>query len=186
MGEKGIKDEVKTVIIPASVEYIGNGAFDGCSALENVIFKKNSQLKKFGQYAFANCKSLKEITVPKFVGILSRFLFLNCEKMERLDFEEGSELHLIDTGCCKNCKKLNNLKFPEPEVIRQFSFENCESLDTMNELINATNIDPKSFVNTKLKSAKVGKSTVVHEGAFDPSVTVYRGMAQEKAVASGF
>ena len=56
---------LKTVIIPASVQSIsmnnGQGAFANCTNLETVIFAPGSQLSEIGENAFNGCTALKEI-----------------------------------------------------------------------------------------------------------------------------
>lgn len=42
------QSKLKSVVIPASVETIGDSAFEGCSSLETVTFEKGSQLKTIG------------------------------------------------------------------------------------------------------------------------------------------
>lgn len=42
----------------------GDGAFSGCSKLEEVIFPADNKLEIIGTSAFKNCSSLKEITLP--------------------------------------------------------------------------------------------------------------------------
>jgi len=48
--------------LPNSLEYIGDTAFNGCTALENIIIPNS--VKHIGDNAFKNCTSIKSITIP--------------------------------------------------------------------------------------------------------------------------
>jgi hypothetical protein len=56
-------NQLKNIIIPASVEVIGTGAFLGCKLLEIVIFESGSVLREIGEYAFEG-SGLKSIVIP--------------------------------------------------------------------------------------------------------------------------
>ena len=65
-GTKGIADqsfagcsELTQLVIPESVEYVGNNAFRACSKLENVVFGTN--LKYIGAGAFYDCYTLSSV-----------------------------------------------------------------------------------------------------------------------------
>ncbi len=53
-----------SVSIPATVEEIGEGAFNWCSALSTLRFAPGSRLKTIGKYAFASCSSITSLTIP--------------------------------------------------------------------------------------------------------------------------
>ena len=65
---------LKTVIIPASVQSIsvndGQGAFANCTNLETVIFAPGSQLKEINGNAFNGCTALEEIICDESVKTL--------------------------------------------------------------------------------------------------------------------
>ena len=47
--------------VPKSVTTIEDSAFAECRQLEKITFAEDSQLKKFGYYAFAGCTGLKAL-----------------------------------------------------------------------------------------------------------------------------
>lgn len=54
---------LREVVIPDSVEIIGNGAFNNCGNLKNVTFNANSSADKtIGDYAFFDCSALESIS----------------------------------------------------------------------------------------------------------------------------
>lgn len=67
---------LKSVVIPDSIEEIGPSAFSNCTSLENV--KMSANIKSICSEAFKNCTSLKSITLPSTIGFVSSSAFENC------------------------------------------------------------------------------------------------------------
>lgn len=65
-----------SVIIPDSIEIIGNSVFSGCTSLTNVTF--GSGITSIGSSAFLNCTSLTTITLPTNLTSISNDAFRNC------------------------------------------------------------------------------------------------------------
>ncbi len=70
------KNSITEVVIPATVESIGNVAFNNCVGLKKVTFEGYSSLDYINGYAFQQCYNLKSLTIPSTVtnvsyGILS-------------------------------------------------------------------------------------------------------------------
>ena len=63
-----------SVIMPASVEHIGAGAFAECTTLSKVVF--SSGLKIIDDYAFERCHSLGEIILPATLERIGKALSL--------------------------------------------------------------------------------------------------------------
>ena len=55
--------EISKVILPASLTYIGEGAFCGCNSLKTVVFAKKYKSLKIGNNAFCG-KKLKKLSFP--------------------------------------------------------------------------------------------------------------------------
>ena len=51
--------EIKRLVLPASVESVGDFAFDACESLEYVDFRAAHGLKSIGQCSFFGCIALK-------------------------------------------------------------------------------------------------------------------------------
>lgn len=74
----------KTVVIPASVNYIGDKAFKDCG-IENLIFEKGAVFKKIGNEAFAFNK-LKAVNIPSNVKYIDVGAFRENE-IETLSYD---------------------------------------------------------------------------------------------------
>ena len=56
---------ISSILIPASIEYIGSNAFANCNNLESVTFETGSKLYDIGKYAFPGTPNFTSITLPK-------------------------------------------------------------------------------------------------------------------------
>jgi hypothetical protein len=72
-------DELTSIVIPASVETIGEGAFFSCDVLETVTFAEGSLLETIGDSAFLQCTSLTSIEIPALVTIIGTNAFLQSD-----------------------------------------------------------------------------------------------------------
>ncbi len=102
---------LKSLTIPATVTYIREYAFTGCTNLEKVIFEEGSQLKTIGGCAFADCSSLEEIELPESLEMIEGAAFSGCTSLERI--------HIPKNVNAINCHFMAN------------SFEECTSLKSI-------------------------------------------------------
>lgn len=70
------QERITEIVIPSTVESIGNAAFFNCSGLKKVTFEGYSNLNYINGYAFQQCYNLESLTIPSTVtnvssGILS-------------------------------------------------------------------------------------------------------------------
>lgn len=115
------------VIIPEGVTAIGEGAFKGCSSVEEVVlppsvleirreaFKGCRKLKKInlpkglnfvGAYAFHRCHSLISIVLPPSVKRLGDCVFLYCDQLEYVSIKSVEEMGLSVFLNCTNLRKI--------------------------------------------------------------------------------
>jgi len=89
-----------------NIEKIGNGAFQYCTNLENIIFGKN--LKHLCEYCFYNCTKLKEIDLSNTkLTYLAEGIFAECTNLEKIKLP--NILKTLKRVCLYNTKitKLN-------------------------------------------------------------------------------
>ena len=81
--------EIERVIIGEDVEKIGAYAFSGLEKLASVSFEEDSRLAVIEEYAFADCKELRELALPDGLEKLGEAAFANCEKLSKLVLPES-------------------------------------------------------------------------------------------------
>lgn len=64
---------IKKVVIPDTVEEVGQACFQGCTALEEVVLP--APLKKIGDMMFYGCESLTTLNIPEAVEEIGIFAF---------------------------------------------------------------------------------------------------------------
>jgi hypothetical protein len=87
------------VLIPASVESIGNEAFSGCVNLEKVFFKDGSNLTCLGARAFESCYKLETIFLPHSLEFIHDAAFLNCKNLKKVFFEKNCDIKKLILNC---------------------------------------------------------------------------------------
>lgn len=93
--------DIKEVVIPDSVVYIGEHAFDNCKNLEKVTIGKN--VRDIGKYAFAYCNRLERIEIPYGVTILEDYLFYNDYCLEEIVIPDSvAEIHNRAFSSCSD------------------------------------------------------------------------------------
>jgi hypothetical protein len=76
------------IVIPSSVEVLGEWCFSNCESLSSVIFESGSILSRIEEYAFYRT-GLIEMIVPSSVEVLGESCFSYCESLSSVTFESG-------------------------------------------------------------------------------------------------
>lgn len=84
--------ELETIIIPDSVEEIGNSAFEGCTNLKTIRFNPTSHLKKIGDDVFNKCRTLESIDIPDSVEEIGIGTFNECNNLRSVHIGKNSSL----------------------------------------------------------------------------------------------
>lgn len=122
---------VETLNIPFNITSIGLNAFKGCS-IKELTYDANSQLGEIGDYAFAGCNNLKNVTLPQSVKTLSDFAFSGCTALESIYFGEDSQLTSIGKNIFADCTRIESITIPNGVTsIPYMAFGNCTKLETV-------------------------------------------------------
>lgn len=133
--------------VPASVTVIGAGAFNDCTALEELVIPSNTSLTKLTGYVYRDeyvlgskqqtagivegCMSLKTLRIPANIRLINNYAFANCG-IETVIFEEGSLCTKLGDAVFANCPYLKNIEIPQSvKVLGNCVFINCESLESL-------------------------------------------------------
>ena len=92
-----------SVVIPGSVETIGDWAFFGCPDLLNVEIQDGVQM--IMSYAFNRCTRLTSVDIPGSVKKLGEAAFQNCSSLEMVTLADGvEEIGLFAFNLCPNLR----------------------------------------------------------------------------------
>ena len=163
-------------LIPDTVSYIANGAFEGAVNLEDITF--HDHVTDLGVMAFRDCKALKHINLPEGLNHVPSGTFSGCTSLEKVSipdsyiyigtssFQDCSslpevklpfKLKVIGESAFTNCSKIENIELPaQVKEIRANSFRNCESLKSITLPADLDTIQFAAFQGCKaLKSIKL-------------------------------
>lgn len=139
--------EIKNLIIPDTITYIGHNAFSGCSGLESLVIPNS--VKTIDSYAFEGCNNLKTLEMSVGVESIGEEAFANCS------FLTGIELPFT-------------LKSLGERV-----FGSCYSLKTVKISKNTVSIGKKAFINCPedIEFITVSGNTALEQYIKDYSLT---------------
>ena len=75
---------------------------------------------EIGDYGFANCQNLKNVTIPDSYQRVCDYAFLNCQQLQSVSVAgedgqaaDGSSIHMMGNHVFANCRALKNYLLPE-------------------------------------------------------------------------
>lgn len=101
--------EVKKIVLPSTVEYIGDNAYQQWEHLEEIVIPGN--VKEIGDDAFWACENLKKVVMEDGVEKMGCALFRDCNNLETVILPKA--VKEWNTECAfYNCK-IKNITLPE-------------------------------------------------------------------------
>ena len=141
-------EELTSIDIADSVEYIGSMAFEECINLREVKLPKSlyticeetfygceslesitlPDVVNIGESAFAHCISLKNIVIPESVEFgIDDSAFLNCTSLQKVTV--NGNIQQIGSAVFMNCENLKSINIPKSvESIGNDVFEFCDNV----------------------------------------------------------
>lgn len=92
------RTDITSVVIPDSVEVIGQNTFNNCSDLETVVISANSSLTTIGNNAFSGCSSLASIYLPAGVVTIGDNAFNNCGALAEFTVAAENTAYRAENG----------------------------------------------------------------------------------------
>ena len=116
---------LKSAVIPDSVSFIGEAAFQGCSSLESIVIPDS--VASVGQGAFFNCGSLKHVVISRNVASIGQGVFMSCSSLKSVRLPFG--ITTIGGSAFAHCTGLTDIEIPESvTAIKEYAFIGCSSL----------------------------------------------------------
>lgn len=122
---------LNSIVLPNTIEEIGNCAFQGCTALTSINLSLNDPLNRIGYAAFRDCSILQHIIIPDKVSEIGAYSFYGCTKLE--DIIIPNNILLIGEYTFYNCTALKDVTMPQTvETIGDYAFYSCTNLNLVN------------------------------------------------------
>lgn len=177
-----------TVTISSSVnDYeitrIGDSAFRDNQTVEGFVMW--AKLVSIGDYAFAGCTNLKNMTIPGTTTSIGISCFEGCSSLDSLIV--WAKLIEVPAFAFKGCEKLVSFSFPsEATIIGESAFENCYSFESA-IFWGGEVIGKSAFKNcTSLKSISLPQTiTTIDESAFEGCTSLENVIMWNKAASVG-
>ena len=104
--------DLKTIVIPSTIEDIERNAFEGCSASSIAI---EAQIWELKEATFSNCKSLSEVSLPSTLTTIDKDAFRNCTSLKEITLPKNIED--IKSGAFRGCETtLEKMALPMEQV----------------------------------------------------------------------
>jgi hypothetical protein len=156
------------VIIPSTLEIIGDGALAHSETFRQILFQRPSTLRQIQSSAFEG-SNLEEIWIPRTVTTIGNRSFSDCEKLKSIRFEKQSELSSIGEAAFRG-SYINEMEIPASvESIGQQCFKECIELQTVTFEPNSrlTAFSENMFQNCPIHRVQVPASvTYIGGGCF--------------------
>ena len=117
---------LKFVVLPANIEYIGHRAFAKSQNLEKVLSQKCNTRRQILGEAFQDCFALKEVKLGAIVDTVSQSAFEDCFALKVFD----SQISTLSKNAFKNCKALKKIYLEHDATIYNHSIEES-GIDTL-------------------------------------------------------
>lgn len=163
---------VSEYTIPLEVRHISDYAFCNNTHLTKVVFESTYGMT-FGKNVFEGCTKLNNVVFKDGITFIPTGMFINCSSLNAIDLKgvtyiyanafNGSGLEsvvlpktasIIETGAFRNCVNLTSVTIDNPNVqLRDYLFDGCTKLTTVNLPTNLKGIANYMFNKcTSLKS----------------------------------
>lgn len=158
------RTDITFVVIPDTIEVIGQNSFYGCDYLAEVIISASSRLREIGNNAFSGCNALESIYIPAGMITLGNAAFNNCGGLNEFVVAEGNTAyraengHLIESATRTLVRGVNNGIVPESvEVIGEAAFRRASGITQLYIPVSVTEIG-----NYFIADSAIG--TILYEG----------------------
>lgn len=184
---------ITTLTVPTNILRIGNGAFQGCSKINTVLFQVTkveeigdaafegcekissitipSTLKRLGAWAFAGCTALKVAALPASITYIGKNAFMRCTSLTSANIK--ANIDAIPDGMFDHCTALTKVVVTD-SILQKMgnvgiaSFYDCPKLTSFTFGNAMTRINPCAFMScTTLGSVTLPESiTFIGHDAF--------------------
>ena len=151
----GDAEKTDTVIIPETVQKIGNYVFMNCEKIKNINLPAN--LKSIGKTCFQGCISLTGLFIPQSVESIGGGIFGDCDALQSVEIEDENNNFIFKDGILYDVKNgilvsaVNSLISEKvivdecTKTIDYYAFADCDNLYEIEIPQGVVNIGEKAF-----------------------------------------
>ncbi len=133
---------LQSVTIPGSIRTIGDGAFSGCSSLTSADL--GGMLETLGARAFEGCTSMQSVEFGENLATVGEFAFDGCSSL--VSAYLPNSVSSLGTGAFRNNTSLQNVNIPSGiSSIPRIAFQNCSSLQSVTIPSGISSIGESAF-----------------------------------------
>lgn len=155
----GSNTNLTSITIPESVTSLAANALRKSTALTTVNFAGTPTLTTIGNYVFASCSALANITLPASVTTIGGQAFSDCTALTTFDVPEGvTSIGGQAFGGCSNLTAINFTGTPTLTSIGGSAFYNCKKLTTLTLPESLTTIGNDVFNGAGITSVFIPKN----------------------------
>ena len=142
-----------SITIPNSVTSIGDEAFLNCNGLTSIAIPNS--VTSIGSSAFDDCDGLTSVTIGNSVTSIGAYAFYGCEALTKvnylgtvdkwveIDFKSNPTYYAKDLYI--NDELLTDIKITSADSIKQYAFDNCASIKSVEIGNNVTYVSYSAF-----------------------------------------
>lgn len=155
--------KLSRVTLPESLEFLGNNAFYGCSALWSVTYNAidcncqgrvsprdleriviGDKVRRLPQGLYTGNTNITDVVLPRSVEILDPLVFENCVNLEYVGLSDN--ITTISDGAFSGCQALSGLHWPlHLTTIGEQTFRDCQSLKVVSLPEGVTTVGSMAF-----------------------------------------
>ena len=173
--------KVESITLPATVESIGEYAFQGCTSLKRLNsttdgeFNIPAGITEIEYYMFYNCDAMTKVIIPASVTTIDQYAFYDCSQLKNVVFATDSKLETIGAYAFTSCTSIEELQLPATlTTIGNNAFSGCTSIEKVNSdtdgkltlPASVTAIGSYAFQNLDLITNVVIPNTVTDIGQY--------------------
>lgn len=155
-------DTITKIILPEGIEHVMEGAFSGCTALEEVVLP--SSLRTIEKKAFKDCPSLTTVNL-NYVEKIGDNAFENCPNLQLNATTDLQKTATIGINAFKGCTSLTSLNLSNIGYAGRYTFEDATNLSEVT-LSDLSYLSRGMFKNTGIKHITINAS-LIPEGLFE-------------------
>ena len=141
--------EIKKLVLPSTLEYIGKESFMGCSGITELVIPDN--VTSIYEGAFRQCDGLKSLSLPLGLETIGVNAFSGCPFLTSVELP--FTLKTLGKGAFENCTLLNTVKISKNTTVGANAFKACS--DNLKFISVANNTRLNNYIQSSGIKASV-------------------------------